>query len=322
MTHTLLTIGDALIDIFFILDEKNPCCTLDKKKKKLCFHYGDKMSIRESTHSIGGNAANVAVGAAKLGIKTAIASWLGDDLNGHVIHEALKDAGVDTRHVALEKEKETRYSIVLNYRGERTILSYHGKRTYRLPRVKQTSWIYYTSLGPGFERLQNQLLLHVKNNPEITLAMNPGSYQMTYGMNTIKKILPKVGVLFVNKEEAARLVGKGPIKTLFGKLHGIGIPRVFITDSEAGSYASDGAAIFTMPPYPIKAIAKTGAGDAYTSGALSAIMKGKGIAEAMQWGTANAGGVIQKFGAQEGLLTERSIELMIQKYKNITPKKY
>ena len=40
----LVTIGDSLVDIFFVLDEHTRGCTVDKSKKKICFDYAEKMS--------------------------------------------------------------------------------------------------------------------------------------------------------------------------------------------------------------------------------------------------------------------------------------
>ena len=110
----LITIGDSLVDIFFIIDEGNSNCSLDKKKKKLCFNYAEKMCIEHSTHAIGGNAANVAVGARKIGLKTAIITEIGDDINGQVVVDTLQKAGIDLSLVQIHENKETRYSVVLN----------------------------------------------------------------------------------------------------------------------------------------------------------------------------------------------------------------
>ena len=78
----LITIGDATIDTFLILDAASNCCELNKKKAMLCLNYADKITIVGSAQSVGGDAANVAVGAHKLGLKTAIVTELGNDING------------------------------------------------------------------------------------------------------------------------------------------------------------------------------------------------------------------------------------------------
>lgn len=317
----LITIGDSLIDTFLILDDSDANIMQAKQGKKLCFNYAEKIAIKDSIHSVGGNAANVAVGAAKLGLHAGIVTELGDDLTGHAIELELSKAHVDTAFIRLLKGKETRYSVVLNYKAERTILSYHAERVYALPRLPETKWIYYTSMGKTFERTHKPLLSFLKKHPEAKLAMNPGSYQFTNGLSHIKALLPHADLLILNKEEATRLVGKkkSHIDYLAAIKKTYLIPIVVLTDSMNGSYAFDGATTYHMKTYPIKAIAKTGAGDAYTSGLLSALVRGKSVAEAMQWGTANAGGVIQRFGAQAGLLGQKGITSTIKKYPRIVP---
>ena len=318
----LITIGDSTLDTFLILDEKSDASKLTKDKKLVCFNYAQKIPITNTAQSVGGNAANVAVGTKKLGHTSAIVTELDDDINGHIIKSELEESKVSTKMVKIIRNEETRYSIVLNYKSERTILSYHAKRNYILPKLPQTKWIYYTSLGKTFEKVQTKLEGHLKKNPNIKLAMNPGSYQFSKGLSKIKKILPHADILFVNKEEAIKLVGKKKsIKGLFSSLHKMGAKEVIITDSTNGSYASNGVEKLFMRTYAIPALARTGAGDAYTSGYLSATMYGKSMSEAMQWGTANAGGVIQAFGAQKGLLSKAKLENIIKKHKQIKPRK-
>ncbi|HAT03544.1 MAG TPA: hypothetical protein DCS29_02080 [Candidatus Magasanikbacteria bacterium] len=319
----IITIGDSTIDTFLILDDGAKGCTLTKDKKLVCFNYAQKIPIRHTAQSIGGNAANVAVGIQKLGRRSTIITELGDDINGHTIKYELEQTGVDTAYVKLIKNKETRYSIVLNYCSERTILSYHAPRNYTLPRLPQTKWIYYTSLGKTFEQIQTKIEAYLVKNPSTKLAVNPGSYQLSEeGIHHIKKLLPKIDILFVNKEEAEKLVGGGNnIKNLIASIIKTGVKHAVITDSLKGSYTFDQGTYYAMTPYPIVAKAKTGAGDAYTSGFLAATMYGKSIPEAMQWGTANAGGVIQEFGAQKGLLSKQKLEHLITLYPRVKPKK-
>ncbi len=318
----IVTIGDALMDIFLVLDESDANCVINKKSKKLCFEYADKICIQHSTHAVGGNAANVAIGTKKLGLDSAIMTELGDDINGQVVFNKFKERGVDTRMIKIHKGKETRYSVVLNYDAERTILSYHVPRKYKLAKIPATKLIYYTSLGKSFEGLQNKLVDYLKKHKSTKLAINPGSYQFRNGLKKIKEIIPMADILIVNKEEAGKLLGKkAQSKQCAKALNKMGAKIAVVTDGMDGSYASDGINLWHLKPYPIKPVAKTGAGDAYTSGFLSAIIAGKDIQEAMQWGTANAGSTVLQFGAQKGLASRAGVRKIIQKYKNNKPKK-
>lgn len=322
----VITIGDSTLDTFLVIDDATLQCDLSREHCRLCLNYADKVPITHATQSIGGDAANVAVGCKKLGLKTAVVSELGDDVNGKVIKDGLKKSGVDVSMVKTLKNKETRYSVVLNYKAERTILSYHVERNYSLPTLPATDWIYYTSLGANFEKLQDNLVRYLSKHPKTKLAMNPGSYQIKNGLNKIKQILPKTDILFLNKEEAERVISspyeggvRGGVGNQLQQLRRLGPKIVVITDSYNGSYATDGKTNWFMPIYDVKAVGKTGAGDAFASAFLSAIILKKDIPTAMQWGTANSASVIQQIGAQKGLLNKAGVEKMVRQFKNIKP---
>ena len=163
-------------------------------------------------------------------------------------------------------------------------------------------------------------MFYLEKNPKTKLAINPGSYQIKKGLQAIRLILPMTDILLVNKEEAAKILNKkasalSMCKSFIKK----GVGTVVITDSLKGSITMNKDETYFMPIFPIKAVAKTGAGDAYTSGFLSATLLGYDLPTAMQWGTANAGGVIQKIGAQKGLLGKTEINKIIKKYSKIKP---
>lgn len=318
----IITLGDCTIDTFIIIDndEAKLQCNLKNEECQLCLNFADKIPIKDTHQSVGGNAANVAVGCQKLNLNTAIVTELGDDLNGFTIQQDLLNAKVNTNLLKISSNRETRYAVVLNYKGERTVLSYFGKFKYSNIKLPKTNWLYYTSLGYSFEKIQDDLIKYLKKNPQTKLALNPGSYQIKNNIFKLKQILPYTNLIFVNKEEGAKLTtGKKDIKTIIKTLHKAGIKTAVVTDGTKGAYASDGKQIYFMKPYPIKAIDKTGAGDAFASGFISAFINKKNIDEAMQWGTSNAGSVIQKIGAEAGLLNKLQILKTIKKYHQNKP---
>ncbi len=316
----IITVGDSTIDNIVTIDDAKIKCDLKKDERLLCLNYADKIPIKQMRQALGGNASNIAVGCTKLGAKTAILTELGDDINGISIKHELEMAGVNTNLIKVLKNKETRYSVILNYHGERTILSYYVDRKYTFSKLPKTTWIYYTSLGKSFEQLQDKLMKYLFANPEIKLAFNPGSYQMKDGFVKIKKLLPHLNLLFVNRQEAEKLVGKKKnTKALINALLKKGVKQVVMTDGIIGSFATMDKEIYFMKSYPEKPKAKTGAGDAYSSAFLSAILYGKQTPEAMQWGTANATNVIRQAGAQKGLANKKQILETIKKYPRIRP---
>lgn len=102
---------------------------------------------------------------------------------------------------------------------------------------------------------------------------------------------------------------------MLNKLHDIGAKTVIITDGPDGAYASDGKLRLKMPLYPDPGppVERTGAGDAFASTLVAALIKGNTLEGALQWAPINSMNVVQEVGAQKGLLTEKEIEALLLK---------
>ncbi|MBI5221289.1 MAG: carbohydrate kinase family protein [Candidatus Magasanikbacteria bacterium] len=124
----IIAIGDLVVDTHVKIDDASVECNLDGHNCKLCLDYAAKVPVTDSFQTVGGNAANFALGTSKLGLNTAIISTIGDDSNGKIIGSELKKHKINIAGVTKDKKTKTRYSIVLNFKGERTILSYHNKK--------------------------------------------------------------------------------------------------------------------------------------------------------------------------------------------------
>src|SRR3990167_5664300 len=98
------------------------------------------------------------------------------------------------------------------------------------------------------------------------------------------------------------------VKEVLSKLLFLGPKIVLVTDGEHGSYFSDGQRFLKAPIYPAKIVEKTGAGDAYISAFITALILGESFEEAMIWGAINSSHVIQEIGAQNGLLSEEDLK--------------
>ncbi|MDD2758111.1 MAG: carbohydrate kinase family protein [Patescibacteria group bacterium] len=324
--YHILTIGDAVVDTHVKIDNASVECDVDTRECQLCLDYASKIPITDSFQTLGGNAANVACGAAKLGLASAILTSIGKDSNGRMVKQELKKNNVATELVETDAKTKTRYSVVLNFRGERTILSYHEKRNYRWPKkMPATEWVYYTSLSEGYEPLQNELIKFLTKHPAIKVAFNPGSFQLKSKIERVKEVIGLTDVLIVNLEEAERITGitlakEKSVSGLIHELIQLGAEEVVITDAAAGATAGNVDEIWTMPALPVTVVAKTGAGDAFSSAYIAARIYDHDIPHALAWGAANSAGVISDFGAQKGLLDVKGIKKMSEKFPNIKPK--
>lgn len=319
----LLTIGDASIDTFLIPSESESLCRIDTKECYIAFSYGEKIPVRSLEFSVGGNAANNAVGTRRLGVNVGLVLTLGDDIIGNTIVEKLKGEGVDLTYVVEQPGTSSNYSTAINYSGERTIFVYHAPRSYEFPvALPATQWVYLTSMGETFRPFYNHFVDWLKKNPTIKLAFNPGTWQVKAPIDQIKEVLAATYIIFVNREEAEKLTGfKGSQdkeKDLLMALSKIGPKIGVITDGASGAFVYDAITqkFLKVGILPVDAYERTGAGDAFGSGVLGAIIKGKTLEEALVWGTVNSASVIGYIGSQRGLLKIEEMDEWMERAKS------
>ncbi len=317
----LLSIGDVSMDVFLNPKETDVLCDINNKECKICFSYGDKIPVKNLEFSVGGNAANNVVGTKRLGIKSGLVATLGGDSVGNQIVEYLDAEKVDLTYAIQQPMAGSNYSTVVNYGGERTIFTYHSPRSYEFPvHLPDAPWIYLTSMGETFVPFYNHLLTWLKKNPSVKLAFNPGSWQLRIEPAMLKLVLALTYVVYVNRKEAELITGFGPSgnkdKELLVALSKLGPKVSIITDGDAGSFIYDGSRFVKCGVLPVDAYERTGAGDSFGAGCISALIKGKSLEEALLWGTVNSASVIGYIGSQKGLLHEDDMSVWLDRAKS------
>src|SRR3989344_3825100 len=148
--YDLIAIGDTTIDAFIALHEASVHCDLDKKNCVLCLSYADKVPYESLTVVPAvGNSSNVAVGSARLGLKSAILTAIGGDLHGGQVLSVYREEGVGRDLVKINHGRETNYHFVLTFRAERTILINHHDYDYFEPsRIGDAPWVSFSGSAP------------------------------------------------------------------------------------------------------------------------------------------------------------------------------
>jgi len=321
VSYDLLTLGDTTIDLFYQVDEKSEYCSIDQKSCVVCFSFGDKLPVKSFVRSMAGNSTNVAVSASRLGLNVAFWTVVGEDGNGKEIVNGLKNEGVSTQFVTYDKKHPTNVHVVLHYKGDRTIFVYHQPFTYPKISLPQTSWVYFSSAGKGFEKNHPQLIKEIRR-VHARLAFNPGTYQLSLGYKVLLPILKECEILFVNREEAAGILGVTPSSSYRDLLQGLislGPRHVVITDGQAGAAATDGVDYWFIGLFGGERFEATGAGDAFAAGVLSGLIQGNSFFEALRWGPVNSWGAVSKIGPQAGLFTFAQLRSHLKKKPNFKP---
>jgi ribokinase len=323
-----IAIGDITTDAFIRLKEARVERDESGNKQRLSLSFGDKVPYEfvEEVKAVG-NSANAAVAAARLGLRSALVTNVGDDHHGHECIATLKKEKVATNFVSVQKDKETNYHYVLWYEDDRTILIKHQEYEYALPDIGNPKWIYLSSLSENSAAYHDLLTEYLKTHPEVKFAFQPGTFQMKMGTEKLAELYGRADIFFCNVQEAQRILNKPEekdIKNLLHEMHDLGPNVVVITDGPRGAYAFDGFEGYFMPPYPDPKppYERTGAGDAFSSTFTSAIALGRSLFDAFLWAPVNSMSVVQHVGAQKGLLTQdQMLRYLSEAPQNYKPEK-
>src|SRR5580704_12550888 len=143
-----LAIGDIVSEPFIKLvnglKEENVVCEHGEEDCKLCLAYGDKIPYDYFVFVPAvGNASNAAVAASRLGLKSALHAYVGDDAYGKECLDVLQQENVGTDYMVTEVGKKTNYHYVLWFGSDRTILVKHEEFTYTVPELTSSpKWVY------------------------------------------------------------------------------------------------------------------------------------------------------------------------------------
>lgn len=322
----IITIGNALIDSFLLLQDDTTHAHVNHEKKLLSVDYGQKIMLNACEFHLGGNAANVAVGLSRLGHTASIMAEIGNDEFSDKIMHILHGEKVNTKYL-LHDTAPTSFSVNLQFQGERTIFVQHQNRSHAFDLTHlKTDWVYLTSLGESWKHVYKGMITHAKKYPDVLLSCNPGTKQFEQGKELILELLPHLAVFIANKEEYASLLsdtGKKPTDTpaaaLLTQLHTKSTGVFVLTDGENGSYVMDNEGqLYHMNTIATKVAGKTGAGDAFSTGFMSAFMQHSTIEAAMRLGTVNAASVVGKIGAQTGLLHKSDVVSWRERMNKLT----
>jgi ribokinase len=308
----VLCVGDAATDVFIRLDAGHVRLRNDDEGAWMDLPFGAKVPFEYTlTVEAGGNAANAAVGFARLGLTTALAAHLGTDQIGRDMTAALHREGVDTHLVRYHAGQPSNRNFVLWFGSDRTILVHHEIYDYHWPDLSPREvprWIYLSSVGSDAPAYYEKIATWLEGEPSVRLAFQPGTFQIALGRGPLRCLYQRTDLLICNREEAVEIGGgdHADVGELLSRLHRLGPRTVVITDGAAGAYASDRTHRYIVPAYPDPAppLERTGAGDAFSCALVAGLAQDHPLTEALACAPVNAMSVVQEIGSQTGLLTD------------------
>ena len=287
--------------------------------------------IKEAKSSPGGSAANTIYGLAKLGVNTGFIGVVGNDADGKLLVQSFQKAGVDTSQIRVKPGAKTGSVLCLcDKLGRRSLYVVHGANNLLsmddldLTGINQAKMLHLYSFA---DDKQLELLLELMGSLSTRLSFAPGSIYARKGLKALAPILHKTHVLFINQYEIQQLTGED-ITTGAESCLKQGCNIVVVTLGKgmrlksgkeidnAICYIRDAEKEYIVKgdqQHKISEVETTGAGDAFATGFLYGLLKGKELKECGYLGDIAAKLSISKVGARQGLPTLTELTQSYQK---------
>ena len=232
--------------------------------------------------TMGGSGAIVACGAARLGLRTALASVVGADPLGRFMLGALGERGVDASGVLVHPEERTGVSVVLVRGSDRAIITALGtiseltadlvdRQLLRAARhVHVSSYFLHHGLRPGLAGL-----LREARRVGASTSIDPNWDPSEEWDGGLLELLGETSILFVNAEEARRIAAVADLEEAAGVLSRDGSVLVVLKLGAEGALAVDGGRIIRSAAVAVEEVDSIGAGDSFDAGFLAGHLSGR-----------------------------------------------
>ena len=301
----VVTLGSATADIFLSSTD------LSENRRFLSVKKSSKNEISRSLISSGGGATNSAVTFSRLGFKSAVVAQMGTDpLSAYVIAD-LKKEKVSTSLIKSTPKHPTDFSIILvGQDGSRSILTQRGSirlesRDIPWSKIKKCRWLYLTSLEGNLSLLE-QLIGFAKEN-NISISFNPGNRELSQRRQLLP-LLKHLDFLLLNRYEAEILSDRSHKEATFYPTLQQCAPLVAVTNGRHGAKILTPDNSYFMSIINHHPLDETGAGDAFGSAFVAALLSDQSITQALNWASQNSASVVGHFGAKEGILTLKEMK--------------
>ncbi len=285
---------------------------------------GSLQLIETISFSTGGNAANVGIALAKLGMKVGVVGRLGSDVWNGLIIDSLKKHGIDCTHITSGDSPQTSATIVcVDPGGERSFLHTPGssrdlQTKDLLSRLKYVSkarilMVGYLGLLPQMENDLPKIFQKVKKETDAIIALDTAGIPRRNRQLT-KSFLPYVDFFIPSLDEARSLTGYSSAKDIMRFFRENGAPGVVgLKLGKRGCLVADRSGEYFVPAFPVKKVVDaTGAGDSFYAGFLAAWLRGLDTYHAAEFANMVGACCVSAIGASTGIRTFQETQQLIR----------
>lgn len=272
-----------------------------------------------SSLNIGGEAVNGAIAGAKLGMKTAILCFLGNDVAGSLIETELVKNGVNTEYVVkLDNRPTPITTMFVADNGSRKSIT-NKAHAYNFHPEQYTDILSNTRaivLGSLFRAPFNEpevirSITEAAQSRGVTVFADTKLPNFTQlALDDISDSLPMIDYITPNEDEARYYSGEDEPEKMAGVFLDKGVRNVIVKLGAKVCFFKNAKESFAVPAYSVDAVDATGAGDNFLAGFASEIIRGKNVREALSF--ANACGAIcaTAVGASTALRDREQVQQM------------
>jgi fructokinase len=305
----VLVAGECLVD--FLPERPGPLRTVERFSRRA-----------------GGAPANVAVRLADLGPAPWFRTRLGGDAFGAFLRETLADAGLPDRFVATDSDAKTSLAFVAHDDdGDRTF-SFHRERgaDTRLSAgvvpddaLDAVAWVVVGGICLSTDAVRTAMfeLADRAGGRDCTVAFDPNARPELWDggfPDAFDAGCAAADVVKATPEDLAAAGVEGPPDELLNAILRRGAHTAFLTLGSEGAVARAtdaapwGPAGASHPGYDVDAVDTTGAGDAFTAGAVRGLADGLGLSEALSLANATAAVTTTEAGAVDADVDRAAVD--------------
>ena len=276
---------------------------------------------------LGGSGAITAAGAARLGLRTALAATVGDDVLGRFVLEELTAAGVDATAVRVLPAVPTGISVALSRPDDRAILTARGALAAHDPAgvpddvLRRARHVHIASpfLQPLLRDGLASLIARARA-AGATVSIDPG-WDPEQRWSTVVPAALTADLLLPNDQEAAHLAaaladGARPPAAVDAEASAAALitggALVVVKSGADGALAVRGGEVTRAAPYRVDAVDTTGAGDSFDAGFLAGRLGGASLAESLALGCACGALSTRGVGGTGGQPTRAEAEALVR----------
>ncbi len=264
----------------------------------------------------GGSGANTMIGVSLLGGKSCFTSRVSDDPYGKAYVNSLTEKGVKAN--LGRGEGKTGVSIILvTPDAQRTMCTYLGvSRELQPVDIKKddllaSKYLYITGYLWDMDNQKEAVLSAMnaahKTGVKVALSLSDPFCVTRHKDDFLKIIQDHVDVVVGNEMEA-KTITDTPDADQAAVALGEKCEIVAVTMDERGSLIRQEDCVYMIPPYPVKAVDTTGAGDMYAAGLLYGLTQNIDLYKTGKIASYSAAQVVSKMGPRLSSLDMEAVK--------------